>query len=390
MRKMASILETTDSAYFPCFRTLFDNVVSSMAEAKEISLYLSPLAKCFKAVEEVDFSEAKPLMATLIHSVGLAWSKSTHYQSSSKVIIMLRQICNLLIQEARRFLDPASIFQSDVDEAVQRVQICRGSNSLRPFSNNNTREKLFFADVLEEFRRQFEARKDMPAMKPHAPPWTFNPSAVFTRFDAFLRRLNDIEWLFNTVMEFSKLEKIEIGGIQGGSLSARITNVYKEFQNLFVCFTVRANDALEPDDQSFAENCARFNESIADLDSKLAAILCQAFDECGNLESIFKVFIAAHPFDARDFFFPLFFFQLINIAGTVLDRPVISEQFTNRYSRILDLLNVELTVVEVLFNRGTRGALINLPPLAAALTFINMLRQRIDLPVQSFKAVQHP
>lgn len=387
---MASILETTDSAYFPCFRTLFDNVVSSMAEAKEISLYLSPLAKCFKAVEEVDFSEAKSLMATLIHSVGLAWSKSTHYQSSSKVIIMLRQICNLLIQEARRFLDPASIFQSDVDEAVQRVQICRGSNSLRPFSNNNTREKLFFADVLEEFRRQFEARKDMPAMKPHAPPWTFNPSAVFTRFDAFLRRLNDIEWLFNTVMEFSKLEKIEIGGIQGGSLSARITNVYKEFQNLFVCFTVRANDALEPDDQSFAENCARFNESIADLDSKLAAILCQAFDECGNLESIFKVFIAAHPFDARDFFFPLFFFQLINIAGTVLDRPVISEQFTNRYSRILDLLNVELTVVEVLFNRGTRGALINLPPLAAALTFINMLRQRIDLPVQSFKAVQHP
>lgn len=387
---MASILETTDSAYFPCFRTLFDNVVSSMAEAKEISLYLSPLAKCFKAVEEVDFSEAKSLMATLIHSVGLAWSKSTHYQSSSKVIIMLRQICNLLIQEARRFLDPASIFQSDVDEAVQRVQICRGSNSLRPFSNNNTREKLFFADVLEEFRRQFEARKDMPAMKPHAPPWTFNPSAVFTRFDAFLRRLNDIEWLFNTVMEFSKLEKIEIGGIQGGSLSARITNVYKEFQNLFVCFTVRANDALEPDDQSFAENCARFNESIADLDSKLAAILCQAFDECGNLESIFKVFIAAHPFDARDFFFPLFFFQLINIAGTVLDRPMISEQFTNRYSRILDLLNVELTVVEVLFNRGTRGALINLPPLAAALTFINMLRQRIDLPVQSFKAVQHP
>lgn len=83
-------------------------------------------------------------------------------------------------------------------------------------------------------------------------------------------------------------------------------------------------------------------------------------------------------------------FQLINIVGTVLDRPMISKQFANRYTRILDLLNVELTVVEVLFNRGTRGALINLPPLAAALTFITMLRQRIDLPVQSFKAIQHP
>lgn len=130
----------------------------------------------------------------------------------------------------------------------------------------------------------------MPALKPSAPPWTFNPSVVFARLDAFLKRLSDIEWLFNTVMEFSKLEKIEIGGILGRSLSTRIINVYKEFQQLFTSFTVRANDALEPDDGSFAADCIKFNESIIDLDSKLAAILCQAFDDCGNLESVFKVF----------------------------------------------------------------------------------------------------
>lgn len=123
---MAIILEKTDSAYFPCFRTLFGNVVSSLAEAREISLYLNPLMKNFKMIEETDFAEAKLLMGPLIHTVGLAWSRSKYYQSSSKLIILLRQICNLLIQEARRFLDPSSIFQSDVDEALQRVQISRG------------------------------------------------------------------------------------------------------------------------------------------------------------------------------------------------------------------------------------------------------------------------
>lgn len=51
---------------------------------------------------------------------------------------------------------------------------------------------------------------------------------------------------------------------------------------------------------------------------------------------------------------------------------------------------MELSVVEVLFNRGTRGALIDLPPLAAALTFTTMLKQRIDLPIRSFKAMSHP
>lgn len=157
--------------------------------------------------------------------------------------------------------------------------------------NDNTSflKRNFFTGVLEEFKRQFELGKDTPAMKPDAPSWTFNSSAVFTRLDAFLKRLTDIEWLFNTVMEFSKLEKIEIGGILGGSLSTRIINVYKEFQQLFMSFTVRANDALEPDDESFTADCRKFNDSITDLDCKLAAILCQAFDDCGNLESVFKV-----------------------------------------------------------------------------------------------------
>lgn len=147
----------------------------------------------------------------------------------------------------------------------------------------------FQLGVLEEFKRQFELRKNMPGLKPEAPPWTFNSTTVFTRLDAFLKRLADIEWLFDTVLEFSKLEKIEIGGILGRSLSARVISVFKEFQQLFVSFTVRASDVLEPDDESFVVDCTKFAESISDLDSKLASILCQAFDDCGNLESVFKV-----------------------------------------------------------------------------------------------------
>lgn len=288
---MAIILEKTDSAYYPCFRNLFGNVVSSLAEAREISLYLSPLLKNFKTLEETDFSEAKSLMGPLIHTVGLAWSKSKYYQSSSKLIILLRQICNLLIQEARRFLDPSSIFQSDVDEALQRVQISRGENNISFFCllHFNHRLYRFLSGVLEEFKWQFERRRNVPGMKPDAPPWTFNPTAVFHRLDAFLKRLADIEWLFHTVLEFSKLEKIEIGGILGRTLSARVVGVFREFQQLFASFSARASDVLEPDDETFAVDCKRFNDAITDLDSKLAAILCQAFDDCGNLESTFKV-----------------------------------------------------------------------------------------------------
>ncbi|KAJ8682462.1 hypothetical protein QAD02_018254 [Eretmocerus hayati] len=349
VRKMAVILEKTDSAYYPCFKTLFTNVVSSLTEAKEIALYLSPLAKCFKAVEEVDFSEAKPLMAVLIHSIGLAWANSKYYQNSSKLIIMIRQICNLLIQEARRFLDPTLIFQSDVDEAQQRVQISK--------------------EVLEEFKRQFDKHKGMPARRKEAPPWAFSHGAVFTRLNAFLKRLEDIEWLFDTVLEFSKLERLEVGGILGRSLSLRIVAVYKEFQQLFVAFSTRATDVLDPDDETFVQDCKKFGESISGFDTKLAAILCQAFDDCKNLECVFK---------------------LINVAGSVLDRPAIVSHLADRYSRIVDLLNNELDLAERLLEKGPQGALDFLPPLAAAIRFGDMLKQRIQFPAQAFEALHQP
>lgn len=53
----------------------------------------------------------------------------------------------------------------------------------------------------------------------------------------------------------------------------------------------------------------------------------QAFDECNNLESIFK---------------------LINIVGSILERSLIKEEFTGKYKHILDMLHSELDTAQVL------------------------------------------
>lgn len=91
------------------------------------------------------------------------------------------------------------------------------------------------------------------------------------------------------MMEFNKLEKIEIGGIKGRSLSARITGVFHEFQQCFAMFSGKSYDVLDPDDKSFVVEVETFKQRIFEMDMKLAAILCQAFEDCSNLESTFKV-----------------------------------------------------------------------------------------------------
>lgn len=48
-------------------------------------------------------------------------------------------------------------------------------------------------------------------------------------------------------------------------------------------------------DTTFKDDFLKFQDRILELDLKLAAILCQAFDDCHNLESVFKVSIQTCP-----------------------------------------------------------------------------------------------
>lgn len=99
-----------------------------------------------------------------------------------------------------------------------------------------------------------------------------------------------LQEFFHTVLEFTKLEKIEIGGIKGRVLSGRVTNISADFQNELTEFINKCSDVLDPDDEVFIENYEYFKNQVEKSDLKLAAILCEAFDDCNNLESIFKVF----------------------------------------------------------------------------------------------------
>ncbi|KAG8281332.1 hypothetical protein J6590_060968 [Homalodisca vitripennis] len=97
VKKMASILELTDSAYYPSFRSIFRNVVAAVKEAKEISKYLKPLEKCLTKLEAVELTEAHSLLMSLLHMVCLVWSSCKYYCSSAKVINLLLLISNQII-----------------------------------------------------------------------------------------------------------------------------------------------------------------------------------------------------------------------------------------------------------------------------------------------------
>lgn len=207
--------------------------------------------------------------------------------------------------------------------------------------------------------------------------WTFHPNAVFERFNAFLERLNTIQWFFSTVIEFLKLEKVEIGGLKGRQLSSKITTIFADFNQHFSSFASKTYDVLDPDDSKFMQDFEIFQQRILELDIKLAGIFCQAFNDCHCLESAFK---------------------LINILGSVLDRPKIKQAFTDNYTNLLEMLDEELRCCEKIFafqmkHFNEKGHLFvdrRFPCMISALKWTKQLSIRISTPVNHFKALQHP
>lgn len=159
----------------------------------------------------------------------------------------------MIIAQAKRFLDPSSIFHTDIDEAMQRI-------------GQTIKILKYFRTVFDEYK---EALAPFFGERP-VQQWTFHPNAVFERFNAFLDRLHTIQWFFYTVIEFLKLEKVEIGGLKGRILSARISAVSLEFNQCFSSFASKTYDVLDPDDESFKGDFLKFQERILELDMKLA------------------------------------------------------------------------------------------------------------------------
>ena len=50
----------------------------------------------------------------LMHCVCLVYSHSTFYNTPARVIVLMQETCNLLIESGRKYMDPTSLFQVNV------------------------------------------------------------------------------------------------------------------------------------------------------------------------------------------------------------------------------------------------------------------------------------
>nr|XP_054501355.1 dynein axonemal heavy chain 9-like [Agelaius phoeniceus] len=355
---MLEVLERVQSIYVPAFQSLLEDVQAALREAQDIDLHLTALQQPLEQVEAVEFSKVKPLLVPLLHVVCWIWASCQHYSMPLRLVVLLQEICNLLIQQAVVYLSPEDLLKGEVEESLGKVQTALDILSA-------------FKGALEERRANLQVYYE-PGQQVRS--WDFPSRLVFARLDSFLQRLQVVKGLLSTALDLAQLEKIEFGGVRGKALGQQVLAMHEEFQECYQVFSERAYDCLDLANVEFEQDALGFQQKVQDIDRRLGTVFSQAFSDAPGLEHIFK---------------------LLAMFRNLLERPGIAEVVADKVPVLLSMFSTALDQARLTYSRHTQAGLQlgfpplhkNVPPVAGALGWARELRARIQGPLEHLRHV---
>ena len=364
LRKVMRVLELTKSPYYAAFAALVVEVGGATAEARDNVRFLSPLKQYFEDLATLDnFEELPTLFKPIMHLLLCVWKHSRYYNTPPCLAVIMCEICNDLVEQARKFVTAPELFAIDSTEAVQRLTL-----ALR---------------VCEEFKSTFYEFRAKSAIECPDNPWQIQVNALFSRLDAFLERCYNLLNLCQTITQFLKLERVDIGGNKGEMLTTSAQEVYRRFMALLAKWQAVGYDVLDVNEptaiKSFEADFFDFMEEIKELEQQLASILTIGLADAGTVQGAFK---------------------LIDSFGDLLLRDFITSDIEAKNLQLIYQYGEGLKEVQQLFSRDRHQSMMgkfyaregpplytNMPPVSGALAWVQGLMSRMNEPHRSLKHV---
>lgn len=77
-------------------------IIPAVLEAEDIDLYLCPLRRVISNLEEMSFPKVVDVLPALFHTLCLIWSHSRYYCTAPRMVVLLQEFCNLIIEKVLR------------------------------------------------------------------------------------------------------------------------------------------------------------------------------------------------------------------------------------------------------------------------------------------------
>ncbi len=73
------------------------DILEALKEAQDVHMFLKPLQVHFEEMEECDYLELEKRIPPMFHCVCLVWANCESYQHPSRIVVLLREVSNLII-----------------------------------------------------------------------------------------------------------------------------------------------------------------------------------------------------------------------------------------------------------------------------------------------------
>ena len=128
IRKVLKVLDLTKSTYCAPFNRLCKEVAAACDEANDNKKYLATLKPELEklsqgSVETEAFKVLPESFRPIVHVIMLVWKHSKFYNTPARLVVLMREICNDLIRQATNYIDPATLFEVEPQEAVDKLAV---------------------------------------------------------------------------------------------------------------------------------------------------------------------------------------------------------------------------------------------------------------------------
>ena len=351
VRKVLQFLDQARSTYCTPFAKLCREVFAAREEANDNVKYLRTLEGWFQKLSgSSDFEELHKLFKPIMHILLLIWKNSRYYNTPARLVVVIREICNAIVSQAFGFVNGKLIFEY-IDEEEPQAAVKRLKTTLKICSA--------FKSVYAEYKST--ANAECPSN-----PWKIQNSALFLRLDAFIERCYDVLEMTDIIVKFNKLQRIEIGGTKGKTLTHTVQQIYEDFQQAVSDFRKVPYDIMDVEQKAFDTDFYKFRQSVKELERRLGSVLTRGFDDQATISARFK---------------------LLESFDTLLERPIIQDELERKHISLVQAYGEDLKRVQEIFltERDNPPIGWNLPPIAGALTWCRGLKERIMEPMRKLR-----
>jgi dynein heavy chain, axonemal len=195
VRRVLQYLENAKSTYCLPFARLCKEVFAARLEANDNVKYLRTLEGWFHKLNTMDeFPLLVDVFKPMMHILLLIWKNSKYYNSPSRLVVLMREICNAIINQACSFMSGKQLFQL-LEEEESNEALNKLKTTLR---------------VCGQFKATYFDYRDTANAECPSNQWRIQNNAMFMRLDAFLERVHDVLELTQTIIQFRCVRRVGV------------------------------------------------------------------------------------------------------------------------------------------------------------------------------------